>query len=96
MAKKKTAKEIKEEPLEKQLWKAADNRRTRELSPEDISQIANTYRNWRTGEDDFNFAERFAALRAEFEAQLEDEARLNKAIQENLAKVRMPQAEGRK
>lgn len=38
-------------------------------------------------EDDFDFKERFTALKAEFEAQLEEEARLNKAIVENLAKV---------
>lgn len=38
-------------------------------------------------EDDFNFKERFTALKAEFEAQLKEEARLNKAIAENLAKV---------
>ncbi|WP_289367374.1 type I restriction-modification system subunit M [Pantoea stewartii] len=38
-------------------------------------------------EDDFDFKERFSALKAEFEAQLEEEARLNKAIAENLAKV---------
>jgi type I restriction enzyme M protein len=40
-------------------------------------------------EDDFNFAERFAALKAEFEAQLLDEAKLNQAIAENLAKVKI-------
>ena len=33
-------------------------------------------------EDDFNFAERFAALKTEFEAQLQEEAALNKAIGE--------------
>lgn len=38
-------------------------------------------------EDDFNFKERFIALKAEFEAQLEEEAKLNQAIAENLAKV---------
>ena len=40
-------------------------------------------------EDDFNFAERFARLKAEFEAQLLEEAVLNKAIVENLAKVQV-------
>ena len=38
-------------------------------------------------EDDFNFAERFNALKAEFEAQLVEEAELNRLIAENLAKV---------
>lgn len=38
-------------------------------------------------EDDFDFKERFTALKAEFEAQLEEEAKLNQAIAENLAKV---------
>jgi len=102
------------------------NRRTRELSNEDIQRIAAVYHNWRTGEgdyadekgfcasvplervaeldyvltpgryvglpdeeDDFNFAERFAALKAEFEVQLQEESKLNKAIAENLAKVKI-------
>jgi len=100
------------------------NRRTLELSQDDIQNIANTYHAWRTGEgeyddikgfcasvpltrvkeldyvltpgryvglpdeeDDFNFVERFNALKAEFEAQLQEEMVLNKAIAENLAKV---------
>ena len=40
-------------------------------------------------EDDFNFAERFNALKAEFEAQLIEEATLNKAIAENLERVKI-------
>ena len=40
-------------------------------------------------EDDFNFAERFTALKSEFESQLLEEAELNKAIAENLAKVKL-------
>ena len=106
------------------------NRRTRELSDEDIKQITDTYHNWRTvgannhlplryvdipgfcasvpisrvkeldyvltpgryvglpdEDDDFNFKKRFAELKAEFEAQLQEESALNMAIAENLAKV---------
>ncbi len=39
-------------------------------------------------EDDFDFKERFAQLKAEFEVQLKDEAKLNAVIAENLAKVK--------
>ena len=100
------------------------NRRTRELSGNDIDLIAKTYHDWRTGEseyedikgfcasvplerileldyvltpgryvglaeeeDDFDFAESFSALKTEFEAQLLEEAELNKAIAVNLARV---------
>ena len=100
------------------------NRRTRELSKEDIQNIADTYHNWRNPdgkyedikgfcnsasiervrdldyvltpgryvglpdeEDDFDFNERFAMLKKEFEEQLKEEARLNTLIIENLAKV---------
>lgn len=112
------------------------NRRTKELSHDDIKKIADTYHNWRNAprhceeqsdaaiqyqdipgfcasvslervkeldyvltpgryvglpddEDDFNFAERFNALKAEFEAQLVEEEKLNKAIAENLARVKL-------
>ena len=103
------------------------NRRTRELSREDILKIADTYHNWRNvdgdyedipgfcasmpvsrvaeldyvltpgryvglpdEEDDFNFEERFNALKVEFEEQLKEEARLNEQIRENLARIVMP------
>ncbi len=128
------------------------NRRTRELSKEDIQKIADTYHNWRNTfpssggvvadrggtfpssggvsegrggykdipgfcasapiskvaeldyvltpgryvglpeeEDDFNFEERYAALKAEFEEQLKEEARLNEIISANLSKIKMKQ-----
>lgn len=41
-------------------------------------------------EDDFNFAERFTALKAEFKEQLKEEARLNEIIRENLNKINLP------
>ncbi|CAK0749853.1 hypothetical protein CCP3SC5AM1_1610006 [Gammaproteobacteria bacterium] len=40
-------------------------------------------------EDDFDFNERFTGLKAEFEAQLAEETKLNQAILENLAKVKL-------
>lgn len=106
------------------------NRRTKELSDDDINNIAETYHNWRNqngnyedikgfcnsasiervkeldfvltpgryvglpdDEDDFNFAERFSGLKAEFEEQLKEETRLNALIKENLAKIVMPVSE---
>lgn len=102
------------------------NRRTRELSDEDIAQIADTYHNWRNPdgdyedvagfckaatidrvkeldyvltpgryvglaveEDDFDFKERFTSLKAEFEAQLKEEAILNEHISVNLSKIKI-------
>ena len=102
------------------------NRRTKELSSDDIKKIAGTYHEWRKAkgkyedikgfcnsasiervkeldyvltpgryvglpdeEDDFHFKERFTSLKAEFEEQLKEEAKLNKAILENLAKVKV-------
>jgi type I restriction enzyme M protein len=40
-------------------------------------------------EDDFNFDERFTALREEFAQQLIEEERLNQVIKENLAKIKI-------
>ena len=40
-------------------------------------------------EDDFDFAERFASLKAEFEEQLKEEAKLNSLIKENLGRVKV-------
>lgn len=40
-------------------------------------------------EDDFNFVERFTALKAELEEQLREEARLNEVIAQNLAKIKL-------
>ena len=102
------------------------NRRTRELSAQDIKTIADTYHNWRNPngnyedvkgfcsaasiervkeldyvltpgryvalaeeDDDFDFGERFGGLKAEFEAQLKEEATLNQRILENLARVKL-------
>jgi len=112
------------------------NRRTRELSKEDIQKIAGTYHNWRNTfpssggvvedqggyedipgfcasvpitkvaeldyvltpgryvglpeeDDDFNFEERFTALKAEFEEQLKEEAELNRIITMNLSKIKI-------
>lgn len=111
------------------------NRRTLELSEEDIQQIASTYHLWRNviaipmnrekqsvyqdipgfcastpiakvreldyvltpgryvglpdDEDDFNFNERFAALKAELEEQLKEEERLNRIIAENLSNIKL-------
>jgi type I restriction enzyme M protein len=38
-------------------------------------------------EDDFNFAERFNALKVELEEQMKEEAAINKAILENLSRL---------
>ena len=102
------------------------NRRTRELSKDDINTISETYHNWRNKdgnyedikgfcnatpiekvkeldyvltpgryvgladtEDDFDFKERFTKLKAEFEAQLKEEAILNKRISANLEKIKI-------
>lgn len=109
------------------------NRRTKELTHEDIMQIADTYHSWRhlpTGqagkdskyediagfcmaapinkvkeldyvltpgryvglpddEDDFDFTERFTALKAELDLQINEEAILNKVIASNLSKIKV-------
>lgn len=40
-------------------------------------------------DDDFDFKERFSQLKAEFEAQLQEEARLNTLIAESLGRVKL-------
>jgi len=103
------------------------NRRTKELIPDDIRQIADTYHNWRNpdgnyqdiagfcasapiekvkeldyvltpgryvglpdDEDDFDFNERFKALKAELEEQIKEEARLNIIITKELNRIIIP------
>lgn len=102
------------------------NRRTKELSQDDIDKITSTYHNWRNvdgqyedvagfcasapiskvaeldyvltpgryvglpdDEDDFDFKERFMALKAELEEQLKEEVELNRVIANNLIKIRI-------
>ena len=100
------------------------NRRTRELTDEDIRKIADTYHNWKKDdgsykdipgfckcatldevreldyvltpgryvglpeeEDDFDFEERVKKLTVELKEQMEESAKLDERIKENLAKV---------
>jgi len=102
------------------------NRRTKELSQDDIDKITETYHSWRNldgkyediagfcaaapinkvkeldyvltpgryvglpdDEEDFNFNERFTALKAELEEQLKEEVRLNEMIAANLLKIKI-------
>jgi type I restriction enzyme M protein len=102
------------------------NRRTKELTADDIQKISDTYHQWRSlkgnykdikgfcnsasiervkeldyvltpgryvglpdDEDDFDFNERFTGLKAEFEAQLKEEEKLNALILESLKKVNL-------
>jgi type I restriction enzyme M protein len=43
-------------------------------------------------EDDFDFNERFSALKAELEKQLKEEEQLNKIIAENLSKIKLQES----
>jgi len=100
------------------------NRRTRELTDDDIRKIADTYHSWKKDddsykdvpgfcksatldevreldyvltpgryvglpeeEDDFDFEERVKNLTAELKAQMEESAKLDERVKENLAKV---------
>ena len=100
------------------------NRRTRELTNEDISKIADSYHNWKKDDDsyedipgfcksatidevqkldyvltpgryvglpeeddDFDFEERIKKLTTELKEQMEESAKLDERIKENLAKV---------
>jgi type I restriction enzyme M protein len=100
------------------------NRRTRELTDDDIRKIADTYHSWKKDdgsykdvpgfcksatldevreldyvltpgryvglpeeEDDFDFEERVKKLTAELKAQMEESAKLDERVKENLAKV---------
>ena len=54
-----------------------------------ISVTPGRYVGLADAEDDFDFNERYTGLKAEFEAQLKEEAKLNKLILENLKKVKL-------
>ena len=73
------------------------NRRTRELSKEDIEKIAGTYHNWRASagsapayEDTPGFCAAAPISKvAELETQLVEEAQLNEIIAANLSKIKL-------
>lgn len=71
-----------EEPLGKQLWKVAEM---------DYALTAGRYIGLPDEEKDFDFKERFTSLKAEFEEQLREEAEMNKRIQDNLKKIKIPE-----
>lgn len=93
MARTKAEKATQEEPLEKQLWKSADKLRKNidgaEYKHVVLGLIFLKYISDSFEDEDFKFAERFAALKAAFKAQLLEEAGLNAAIAANLAKVKL-------
>jgi len=65
--------------------KSASIERVREL---DYVLTPGRYVGLAIEDDDFDFKERFSALKAEFEAQLQEETRLNAQITENLGRVK--------
>jgi type I restriction enzyme M protein len=71
---------------EKGFCHAASLERVREL---DYVLTPGRYVGLAEEEDDFDFAERFTQLKAEFEAQLQEEAKLNEIISANLKKIKV-------
>jgi len=75
------------EPVEKQLWKAADKLREN-IDAAEYKHIILGLIFLKYISDAFE--ERFGKLKAEFEGQLKEETRLNALIAENLGRVKLP------
>jgi type I restriction-modification system DNA methylase subunit len=75
-----------EEPLEKQLWKAADKLR-KNIDAAEYKHVVLGLIFLKYISDAFE--ELYARLKAELEEQLKEEARLNEIILENLSKIKL-------